>query len=128
MEKNYSLVIIALAHQDLRHSLRRFVEPSFERMIFADDHQSLIDTINSTDPDVLLVEMSLPCGCEEGMNVLRCLKKAEVTVPAIAIGDYDDPEVLEEVDSMGAAGFVLRTELSHKIVTLVDQVLTSRVS
>ena len=43
MEAN--LVIIAVEHQELRHSLRRVLSDRIERMLFADDAQSLLDTL-----------------------------------------------------------------------------------
>ncbi|MFT5041675.1 MAG: DNA-binding NarL/FixJ family response regulator [Verrucomicrobiales bacterium] len=121
MEERSQLVIIAVEHQELRHSLRRLIGDQFERMIFADDYQSLVDTISSTTPDLLLVELSLPT--DQGMNVLRALQKAEIALPTIAIGDYDDEEALDEIRSTGAAAYVLRTKLSTDILPAISEAL-----
>ena len=123
MEERRQLVIIAVEHQELRHSLRRLIGDHFERMLFADDYQSLVDTISSTTPDLLLVELSLPT--EEGVNVLRALNKAEISLPTIAIGDYDDEEALDEVRSAGAASYVLRTRLHLDIIPAITEALAA---
>lgn len=123
MEKRGKLVIIGVEHQELRHSLRRLIADMFDRLIFADDFQSLIDTVESTTPDLLLVELSLPT--PGNTNVLRALQGADHTAPVVAIGDYDDEEALEEVQSAGGSAYVLRTRLSTDIIPAITKALAT---
>ena len=93
-------------------------------MIFADDYQSLIDAVESTSADLILVNLSLPT--DQGTNSLRALQSAEIAIPMIAVGDYDDEEALEEVRGAGAAEYVLRTRLNTDIIPAITGALTEQ--
>ncbi len=123
MKEKGVLVIIAVAHQELRHSLRRLIGDCFDHMIFADDYKSLVDTLAVTSAGLIIAELSLPT--DHAFNVLRAIRGDNVTVPMIAIGDYDEPEAYEEAQAMGATAFVLRTRLSDEILPAIEQTLTN---
>lgn len=91
-------------------------------MVFADDYQSLVDTLAVTDTQLIITELSLPT--EHDLNVLRAIRGKNIDIPIIAIGDYDEPEARDEVKTMGAAAFVLRTTLGNDIIAAIEQVLS----
>ena len=118
MEAN--LVIIAVEHQDLRHSLRRVLSDRVERMIFADDAKSLLDTLALTHADLLLVDLSLPAN--GNTNILKVLGSQAIEPPVIILGDYEPEEAEEEALSHGARAYVMKNRLVSDLLPAVEGV------
>ena len=118
MEAN--LVIIAVEHQELRHSLRRVLSDRIERMLFADDAQSLLDTLALTRADLVLVDLSLPAS--GNANILKVLGTQPIEPPLIILGDYEPEEAEEDALSHGARAYVMKNRLVSDLMPAVEGV------
>lgn len=76
--------------------------------------QSLQDSLASTSPDLILVELSLPT--EGPDNSLKILGKGIFHVPTIVIGDYEEEEVFEETPPLENQIYVQRNKLSADLI------------
>jgi len=83
---------------------------------------SLLKMIGGLQPDLLLLDLSLPD--MDGIEVLSHLKSAGVDFRILVLSMYDEPKVIRAAFKAGADGYVLKnspaTELYHAIEKVME--------
>ena len=86
----------------------------------ADSVVSGLDLLDSTEPDIVVVDHHLPDGT--GLEVLRHTTSLNPTAASLVLTAFDDDEVLFESLSLGARGFVLKSSTSSVLVDALERV------
>ena len=84
----------------------------------ADNALSLVDAVESLDPDLAVVDVSIRSRSDA--NLVRHLKDRYPALRLIVLGDEGDQIVVEEVQDWGAEGYVL------KLAADTDLILAAR--
>ena len=114
-------VVLADRHPNILEGIRNILETMFETVIMAADRQSLFEAIEKINPDLAIVDLSLPPTTEE--NIAREMKDYFPELDFIILSVHDEPTVVQEVMSAGASGFVLKPSAA---VDLLDAILNER--
>jgi DNA-binding NarL/FixJ family response regulator len=109
----------ALFRVGMRNILER--EPDFEIVAEADDARSALDAAFATNPDVILMDLSLPSpgGIETTQRVKRELPAAAIVV----LSTEEDEDALFEAIKAGAAAFILKDIAPEDLVMIIRRVV-----
>ncbi len=109
----------ALFRVGIRNILER--EPDLDVVGEADDARSAVDTAFATNPDVILMDLSLPApgGIETTQRVKRELPSAAIVV----LSTEEDEDALFESIKAGAAAFILKDIAPEDLVMIIRRVV-----
>lgn len=86
----------------------------------AEDGHTAIELIQSTEPDVVLLDVRMPRF--DGLWTLRRLRELESTVPVLVLTTFDDDDVILDAIQAGARGYILKDvtldQLTQAVTTL----------
>lgn len=117
----YGSVILADRHQDMLEGIRGLLEVMFETVVMVADKASLFDTAEKINPDLAVVDLSLPVSSE--INIARQLKDRFPDLKIIILSVHDEQTVVSEIMNAGVSGFVLKRTAGTDLFTAVDEVL-----
>lgn len=102
--------IIADAHQLWRHVVRHLVEGfgSYAVVGEASDGQGLLERIEASKPEVIIMDVALPA--LDGIGVLGRLKGAVPQPRVIVLSEIEEPEIVREAFAAGAMAYVSKCE------------------
>jgi DNA-binding NarL/FixJ family response regulator len=97
-------------------------EPDFEVVGEADDSRSAVDRSLETNPDIILMDLSLPApgGIETTQRIKRELPSTGIIVLAVS----EDEDALFDAIKAGAAAFILKDVGPDDLVTIIRRVAT----
>jgi RNA polymerase sigma factor (sigma-70 family) len=101
-------IIIADDHAIVRQGIGHVLEamPGLEVIAEASDGQEVIDLLDEFDPDLLLLDISMPN--KTGLDVARELRGRGSEVPILILSMHDNPEYVLEAVRSGADGYLLK--------------------
>ncbi len=107
-------------HQVLREGLRFMLRNAQDLEIVseASNGSEALELLESTQPDVMLLDMNLP-----GMGGLETLKNVRQRWPEVSVlilSFHDDPEYVEQALRHGAAGYLLKTVSRDELIRAVQ--------
>ena len=110
----------ALYRVGIRQILER--EPDLEIVAEADDARTALDASFATNPDVILMDLSLPSpgGIETTQRVKRELPSTSIIVLAVS----EDEDALFDAIKAGAAAFILKDVGPDDLVTIIRRVVS----
>jgi len=114
-------VILADTHPNVLGGIRRLLEAEVETVLMVTDEISLRHALAHINPDVLVVDLSLPVSTET--NIARQLKKNYPQIKVIILSIHDDSSVFEEVMASGIEGFVLKRRAAIDLIPAIREVL-----
>ena len=114
-------VLLADSHLGLLQGVRSLLESRFAAVVMVADESSLLETIERLDPDLVVVDLSMPV--EEGTNIARQLMEHFPGLRLIALSVHDEPTVAARIRSAGVAGFVLKRTAATDLIPAVEAVL-----
>ena len=117
----YGSVILADRHQDMLEGIRGLLEVMFETVVMVADKASLFDTAEKINPDLAVVDLSLPVSSE--INIARQLKDRFPDLKIIILSVHDEQTVVSEIMNVGVSGFVLKRSAASDLFLAVDKVL-----
>src|SRR4029079_6866215 len=110
-------ILIVDDHALFRVGIRQILErePDFEIVAEADDARTALDAAFATNPDVILMDLSLPApgGIETPKRVTRELRASAIVV----LSTDEDEDALFEAIKAGAAAFILKDIAPADLVT-----------
>jgi DNA-binding NarL/FixJ family response regulator len=116
-------IVIVDDHALFRVGIRQILErePDFEIVAEADDARSAMDASFATNPDVILMDLSLPApgGIETTQRVKRELPSAAIVV----LSTEEDEDALFEAIKAGAAAFILKDIAPEDLVMIIRRVV-----
>ena len=117
----YGSVILADRHQNMLEGIRGLLEAMFETVVMVADKASLFDTAEKINPDLAVVDLSLPVSGE--INIARQLKDKYPKLKIIILSVHDEQTVVSEIMASGVSGFVLKRSVASDLILAVDKVL-----
>ncbi len=119
-------VMIADDHEIVRNGVRNLIsaEPGWEVCGEASDGQAAFDLAVSTQPDVAVLDVSLPL--LNGLIVTRRLRTHVPSTRVLLFTMYDDDESVRGALAAGAKGYVLKTECDKQLVEGIAAVAARR--
>jgi DNA-binding NarL/FixJ family response regulator len=114
-------VLLADAHPNMLEAVRGLLEGRFLSIVMVADEPSLLDAAVRMEPDLAVVDLSLPVS--GGVNVTRILRSRCPGLKVIVLSVYDEHTVLARALHDGAAGYVLKRTAAVDLTMAVDTVL-----
>jgi DNA-binding NarL/FixJ family response regulator len=116
-------ILIVDDHALFRVGIRQILErePDLEVVAEADDSRTALDAAFATNPDVILMDLTLPApgGIETTQRVKRELPAAAIVV----LATEEDEDALFEAIKAGAAAFILKDIAPEDLVTIIRRVV-----
>jgi DNA-binding NarL/FixJ family response regulator len=118
-------VILADSHLGMLGGVHSLLDALFDTVLMVADERSLADAVTTLNPDLVVVDLSLP---REGeANVARHLMGRHPDLRLIVLSVHDEPTVASEMLSAGVAGYVLKRAAATDLVPAVKDVLRGQV-
>jgi len=116
-------VFITDDHQLFRDGLKYiFSESEKYKVIGEASHgKELLEKIESTDPDIILLDINMPI--MDGVETAKEVLKIRPEQPILVLSMYDSEEYYNTFIDMGVKGFLLKDSSNHELLTAVDKIL-----
>jgi DNA-binding NarL/FixJ family response regulator len=118
---NQRCVLLADGHAIMLGAVRGLLEGKFATIVMVSDEQSLLETVTRMEPDLVVVDLSLPVS--GGVNVVHTLFKQYPGLRVIVLSVHDEQTAIAQALGAGAAGFVLKRTTAVDLLAAVDAVL-----
>ena len=114
-------LLLADDHTMFSQGLQSLLEDEFELVGAVADGQALVEAAGRLNPDVILVDISMPL--MNGLEAVRQLKKEGVTAKVIFLTMHADDRLLAEAFKCGGSGYVLKQSAGEELIAGIRQVL-----
>lgn len=117
-------LLLADDHPLIREGFKSLLgkNPAFEIVGEADNGQQVVDSIDSTMPDVILTDINMPV--MNGLQVIEKLSQTHPQIKFIVLTMHEEREYVTKALKAGADGYLLKTserpELENAIKTVVE--------
>lgn len=120
-------IFIVDDHPVSRYGLRELLEREggFTICGEAGDVGTALETIETTKPDLVLVDLRLLNG-ESGLDLARALNERQPPLPVLVVSMHDEQIYAESALWAGARGYVMKTSADRAIIHAVREVLAGR--
>ena len=121
MEKKLR-ILLAEDHQTVREGVKLLVnaQPDMEVVGEADDGEVTIKETERLDPDILIMDISMP-----GLNGLRATKRLRAmnsNVKILTLSRHTDDGYLQQLLAAGANGYVLKQSAPTNLINAIREV------
>lgn len=127
-EKTSMAVRILLVddHPVVRQGLRTLLEGRSEWEVAgeASDGLEAVEKVNSLQPDVVVLDITMPR--MNGIEACRVIKEKKPGVEVLFVTQHDSPQMMREALAAGARGYVVKSNLARDLLEAVEQVSQHR--
>jgi DNA-binding NarL/FixJ family response regulator len=109
----------------MRENIRRVLEPEFEVVGAVTDGQALIAEATRIDPDVLLVDISMPA--PDGIQAVTQLRKLGSTARVVFLTVEEDPNWVRAALRAGGLGYVIKMSMAAELQTAIRDACAGRI-
>jgi DNA-binding NarL/FixJ family response regulator len=113
-------VLLADRHPALVESIRDLLKTLFDTVVMVSDEKSLIETLDRFDPDLVVVDLSLPI--TQAQNVAALLNRYDSKLKFIVLSNNEEREVMERCRFSGASGYILKRSSARNLITAVEAI------
>ena len=117
-------VILADDHTMLLEAFRKLLEPRCEVVATVGDGRALLQVAPSLNPDVIVVDVSMPL--LNGLEAARQLKQKMPAVKLIFLTMNEDPDLAAEVMRVGASAYLLKSSAASELFRAIQEALKGR--
>ena len=117
-------VLIVDDHRLFAEGLSYVIKDRFEIVGTIADGRLLVDAVRRVQPDVVLLDVSMPH--VSGLDLLLELKAKHLECRTIVLTMHADPRMASDALKAGAAGYVLKESSHEELVAALDAVLQGR--
>jgi len=116
-------ILIVDDHPIFRHGLIQLIDQEEDLQVCgeAEDHHSAWKAINSLNPDMLIVDITLKD--MSGIDLIKEVHKHHKGIPMLVISMHDESLYAERAFRAGAKGYIMKQEASDSVVQAIRQVL-----
>ena len=121
---NVTRILFADDHPLVRAGIRSILEASRDILIVAEfeNGKDLLNAINYVEADVLVLDIEMPI--MSGIEVVKFLKETNNPIPILILSAYVDELYIKETFALGVSGYLLKSEISHRITEGIKAVAT----
>jgi DNA-binding NarL/FixJ family response regulator len=128
-EKTSMAVRILLVddHPVVRQGLRTLLEGRSEWEVAgeASDGLEAVEKVNSLQPDVVVLDITMPR--MNGIEACRVIKEKKPGVEVLFVTQHDSPQMMREALAAGARGYVVKSNLARDLLEAIEQVSQHRI-
>lgn len=117
-------VVLADDHVAMQIRVKAVLEPEFEVVRAVDDGQTLVDAARELNPDVLVVDISMPV--LSGIEAVRRIRRSGNKAKVVFLTVHEDPDIIPLCLEIGALGFVVKSSLASDLIPAVRLALSDR--
>ena len=114
-------VLLADDHRVVAEGLRGLLGPHYDVVGIASDGRELLSAAKSLDPDVIVLDISMPS--LNGIEVTRQLRSAKSRAKVIILTMHREAAYAALSLEAGASGFVLKHSAASELVTAIQEAL-----
>ena len=113
-------IVLADDHEAIRLGVRSMLSahPDWRIIGEASNGRDALEVIRSTQPDIAILDYSLPM--MNGLELTRVIKKEMPRVEVLIFTMHDREDVLAELLTAGARGYLLKSDASKHLVAAVE--------
>jgi len=115
-------LFLADDHEIVRYGLRSLLESQCGWTVVGEaaDGQAAIEGVLATDPDVTLMDVSMPV--IDGLQAARKILASGSQTKILMLSIHDSKNVLSQVVDSGARGFVLKSDAARDLIAAVEAI------
>jgi DNA-binding NarL/FixJ family response regulator len=114
-------VLLADDHALIRQGLKALLEKQgFQVICEASDGQEAIRSVEKTQPDVAIIDISMPI--LNGVDAARELKKSSPKTKVILLTQHEEDQYVTEALRAGVKGYVLKGQAAEDLVHAIQEV------
>jgi DNA-binding NarL/FixJ family response regulator len=115
-------VLLADDHSIVRAGLRRIVEESGDMQVVAeaDDGREAIQLVKETDPDVAVIDISMP-GLD-GLEVISQLQTHHPELPILVLTMHEEGQYVVRAIQAGAMGYLTKQSAPEQLVIAIRKI------
>jgi DNA-binding NarL/FixJ family response regulator len=114
-------VLLADDHRVVAEGLRSLLEPHFDVVGIVSDGRELVTTAKAIDPDVVVVDVSMPS--LNGIEATRQMRAANCRAKVVFLTMHREVTYAARALEAGASGFVLKHSAASELVTAIEEAL-----
>ena len=120
-------IIIADDHRLFRQGLKSLLgaRPDLEVVGEAADGLQLLDLLNQSPPDIILLDISMPN--LRGIEAVHEIKRSYPRVKILILTMHKDKQYLEQAISAGARGYLLKEDTDTELFTAIEKIRRGRI-
>ncbi len=117
-------VLLADDHPRILSRLTDLLEPEFKVVAVVGDGQSLVETAESLQPDLIITDISMPVlsGIEAAKKIIQSTPETKI----IFLTVHTNPDYVQEALELGAVGYVFKSNLVSDLQLAIGEVLEGR--
>jgi DNA-binding NarL/FixJ family response regulator len=117
-------ILIADDHKMFAQGLQSLLEDEFDLVGTVGDGQALVEAVKELQPDVVLVDISMPV--LNGLDAVRRLREDGVPAKVIFLTMHADDRLLAEAFRCGGLGYVLKQSAGEDLIVAIKEALLGR--
>jgi DNA-binding NarL/FixJ family response regulator len=119
-------ILVADDHEVVRRGVRALLEarPGWEVCDEAADGREAVEKTAQSRPDVVILDIGMPV--LNGLEAARQIRKASPRCEVLILTMHESEQVVQEVLSAGARGYVLKSDAGRDLVTAVEALCRHR--
>jgi RNA polymerase sigma factor (sigma-70 family) len=120
-------VILADDHILVRRGLKRILEedPGLEIAGEVGDGLELLSILNKIEPDLILLDVSMPH--LRGIEAIPEIRQVHPEVKVLVLTMYKEEEYLHQAISAGANGYLLKEDAEGELFTAIDNIRRGKI-
>jgi DNA-binding NarL/FixJ family response regulator len=111
--------LVAEDHAAVRSSVVRLLSKNYDVIGTVNDGRALLDAVPTMEPDVLVVDLSLPV--ITGIEAASVLKKMKCASKIVFLTVHNDPDFVRAAHDAGAFGYVLKQQMTTDLPEAIDK-------
>lgn len=113
-------LIVADDHVMFAQGLESLLQEEFNLLARAENGQELVDETLRLQPEVILVDISMPV--LNGFDAVRKIKESGSQPKVIFLTMHDDATLLAEAFRCGASGYILKQAAGEELINAIKEV------
>jgi DNA-binding NarL/FixJ family response regulator len=118
-------ILLADDHKEIRDKVKRYLESDFNVLDAVEDGRALLDAAAKLDPDVCLLDISMPV--LNGIEAAALLKESGSKAKIIFLSVHEDTDFLQAALKTGASGYVIKRLMASDLRRAITEALAGRI-
>ena len=111
--------MVAEDHAAVRANVVRLLAKSYDVVGTVNDGRTLLEAIETLEPDVLVVDLSLPI--ISGIEAASILQQRKRPAKIVFLTAYNDPDFVKATRDAGALGYVLKQQMNTDLPQAIEK-------
>jgi DNA-binding NarL/FixJ family response regulator len=120
-------VLVVDDHPIVRQGLSQLINQEPDLMVCgqAEDARTALDAIDPSQPDILIVDVSLDG--PDGIELLKTIRAKDARLPVLILSMHDESLYAERALRAGANGYIMKQEATERVLVAIRQILSGEV-